>query len=254
MSVTFTGTAVQWIGPKNNNGGIADVSIDGTQVGHRGHLRRRGQGVPAGAVQPDRAGRRQPHADDHGHRATRTRRPPRTPWSIDAINVPTAAAAGRLLPGRAAAAARSTLDGRDSPAAASPTTLRRRQHLVYSTSELMTQATIGGQATALLYDPDGHRRRDRAALHQPAHRGRALRHGAEHLGRRAAATCGSTTPTTAWPRCRSPAAARRRCCCSSPIDHARRGASGRSPRRPATCWSGRLPGPHRRGPAAARSR
>ncbi|MGH3168773.1 MAG: beta-galactosidase, partial [Trebonia sp.] len=32
MSVTFTGTAVQWIGPKNNNGGIADVSIDGTQV------------------------------------------------------------------------------------------------------------------------------------------------------------------------------------------------------------------------------
>src|SRR5580693_8883601 len=32
MSVTFTGTAVQWIGAKNNNGGIADVSIDGTQV------------------------------------------------------------------------------------------------------------------------------------------------------------------------------------------------------------------------------
>ncbi|HWC81196.1 MAG TPA: beta-galactosidase, partial [Pseudonocardiaceae bacterium] len=32
MSVTFNGTAVQWIGPKNNNGGIADVSLDGQQV------------------------------------------------------------------------------------------------------------------------------------------------------------------------------------------------------------------------------
>ena len=32
MTVTFNGTAVQWIGPKNNNGGIAAVSIDGTQV------------------------------------------------------------------------------------------------------------------------------------------------------------------------------------------------------------------------------
>ncbi|HEX4257004.1 MAG TPA: beta galactosidase jelly roll domain-containing protein, partial [Streptosporangiaceae bacterium] len=29
------------------------------------------------------------------------------------------------------------------------------QHLVYSTSELMTQGTIGGRATALLYDPAG---------------------------------------------------------------------------------------------------
>ena len=29
------------------------------------------------------------------------------------------------------------------------------EHLVYSTSELMTQATIGGQAIALLYDPAG---------------------------------------------------------------------------------------------------
>ena len=32
MSVTFTGAGVQWIGPKNTNGGIAAVSIDGTQV------------------------------------------------------------------------------------------------------------------------------------------------------------------------------------------------------------------------------
>ena len=43
MSVTFTGTAVQWIGPKNNNGGIADVYLDGTQVGHRRHLRAAGK-------------------------------------------------------------------------------------------------------------------------------------------------------------------------------------------------------------------
>ena len=30
MTVTFTGTAVQWIGPKNTNGGIADVYLDGS--------------------------------------------------------------------------------------------------------------------------------------------------------------------------------------------------------------------------------
>src|SRR5215469_8421551 len=32
MSVTFTGTAVAWIGPRNTNGGIAGVSIDGAPV------------------------------------------------------------------------------------------------------------------------------------------------------------------------------------------------------------------------------
>ena len=32
MSVTFTGTAVRWIGPTNTNGGIADVYIDGTRA------------------------------------------------------------------------------------------------------------------------------------------------------------------------------------------------------------------------------
>ena len=32
MTLSFTGAAVRWIGPKNTNGGIADVSIDGAKV------------------------------------------------------------------------------------------------------------------------------------------------------------------------------------------------------------------------------
>ena len=32
VTYNFTGTAVQWIGPKNTNGGIAQVYLDGTQV------------------------------------------------------------------------------------------------------------------------------------------------------------------------------------------------------------------------------
>jgi hypothetical protein len=32
ITVGFTGSAVRWIGPKNTNGGIADVYLDGTQV------------------------------------------------------------------------------------------------------------------------------------------------------------------------------------------------------------------------------
>jgi len=33
LTVGFTGTAVRWIGPTNTNGGIADVYVDGAQVG-----------------------------------------------------------------------------------------------------------------------------------------------------------------------------------------------------------------------------
>ncbi len=102
MSVTFTGTGIQWIGPKNTNGGIADVYLDGSLAGTVDTYASSGKeyqqllfsqtGLPAGSryahhrchrpaepglVRRHRGGRRDQRAD-------RGR-------------------AGRLLPGRAAA-------------------------------------------------------------------------------------------------------------------------------------------------------
>jgi beta-galactosidase len=48
-----------------------------------------------------------------------------------------------------------TLDGRDSRLLLANYDFGGGEHLVYSTSELMTQGDAGGQATAVLYDPDG---------------------------------------------------------------------------------------------------
>ena len=72
---------------------------------------------------------------------------------VDAINVPTAAQQADYYP-IVPQSGTLTLDGRDSRLLVANYAFGG-QHLVYSTSELMTQAAIGGQATALLYDPAG---------------------------------------------------------------------------------------------------
>ena len=152
MSVTFTGTAVQWIGPKNTNGGIADVSIDGTQVATVDTYDPNGKefqqvlfstsGLSAGT-----------------HTLTITVTGQQDPASsadtvvIDAINVPTAAELADYFP-QVPQSGAITLDGQDSRLLVANYDFGG-QDLVYSTSELMTQATIGGHATALLYDPAG---------------------------------------------------------------------------------------------------
>ena len=99
---------------------------------------------------------------------------------IDAINVPTAAELAGYFP-QVPQSGTITLDGRDSRLLVANYDFGG-QHLVYSTSELMTQATIGSPRHGAAVRPGGHRRRDRAALRQPASRGRPVRHGAEHLG------------------------------------------------------------------------
>jgi beta-galactosidase GanA len=154
VSVAFTGTAVQWIGPKNTNGGIADVSIDGG---------------PATAVDSYAASGKefqQVMFSQSGlaagpHTLTITVTGTKNPASsadtvvIDAINVPSAAQLADYYPVVPQQAGTSiTLDGRDSRMLVANYDFGG-QHLVYSTSELMTQAAIGGRATALLYDPAG---------------------------------------------------------------------------------------------------
>ena len=84
---------------------------------------------------------------------------------IDAINVPTAAQLAGYFPG-VPQPGTITLTGRDSRLLVANYAFGGQQ-LVYSTSEFMTQATIGASDRAAVR-PGGHRRRDRAAVRQPA--------------------------------------------------------------------------------------
>ena len=153
MSVTFTGTAVQWIGPKNTNGGIADVSIDGTQVATVDTYAAAGKefqqvlfsqsGLSAGSHTLTITATGNQNAASSADTVV-----------IDAINVPTAAQLADYYP-VVPQSGTLTLDGRDARLLVANYDFGAGEHLVYSTSELMTQGDIGGQATAVLYDPDG---------------------------------------------------------------------------------------------------
>ncbi len=81
MTVSFTGTAVQWIGPKDNNGGIADVYVDGSQVATVDTYSPAGKLFQQVLFSDTGLSPGQPHPADRGVRASRTRRPRRTPWS-----------------------------------------------------------------------------------------------------------------------------------------------------------------------------
>lgn len=152
MSVTFTGTAVQWIGPKNNNGGIADVSIDGTDEGTVDTYTAAGKQFQQ--VLFSKSG-----LSSGSHTLTITVTGNQNPASsadtivVDAINVPTAAQLADYYP-VVPQQGTITLNGRDSRLLVANYAFGG-QHLIYSTSELMTQGSIGGTATAVLYDPAG---------------------------------------------------------------------------------------------------
>jgi len=155
MSVGFTGTAVQWIGPKNNNGGIADVYIDGTQVGTVDTYSAAGKlfqqvlfsdtGLSAGShtLQIVVSGQQNPASSADT-------------VVVDAINVPTAAQQADFFPAIPQQSGTSiSLDGRDARLLTANYSFGGGEQLVYSTSELTTQATVGGQAVALFDDPSG---------------------------------------------------------------------------------------------------
>jgi beta-galactosidase GanA len=153
VTVNFTGTAVQWIAPTANNHGIADVYLDGTQVatvdGYSPgtdfqQIEYQASGLPNGphTLKIVVSGQKNPASGG-------------TYVSVDAINVPTAAQASEIYPRVPQAAGQNiTLQGRDSKLLVASDAFQGEQ-LQYSTSELMDQATIGGQAVALLYGNPG---------------------------------------------------------------------------------------------------
>ncbi len=152
VSVTFTGTAVQWIGPKNTNGGIAAVSVDGASPTY------------VDTYDPCCKEFQQVLFADTGltqgtHTLTITVTGNKDPQStadtvvIDAINVPTPAELADYFP-VVPQTGTITLEGRDARLLVANCSFGG-QHLVYSTSELTTHATIGGEDVALLYDPAG---------------------------------------------------------------------------------------------------
>ena len=155
MTVSFSGTAVQWIGPKNNNGGIADVYIDGTQVATVDTYSPAGKlfqqvlfsdtGLSAGShtLQIVVSGQQNPASSADT-------------VVVDAINVPTAAQQADFFPAIPQQSGTSiTLDGRDARLLTANYSFGGGEQLVYSTSELTSQATVGGQAVALFDDPSG---------------------------------------------------------------------------------------------------
>src|SRR5579875_2570231 len=153
MSVTFTGTAVHWIAPTANNHGIADVYLDGQQVTavdgyspgtdfQQVEYQVSGLSDTTHTLKIVVSGNKNPASSG-------------TYVSIDAINVPTAAQAADIYPRVPQAHNTSlVLRGRESKLLVANDAFQGEQ-LQYSTSQLMTQATIGGEAVALLYsDPN----------------------------------------------------------------------------------------------------
>jgi beta-galactosidase GanA len=153
-TLDFTGTAVQWIGPKNTNGGIADVYLDGSLAATVDTY------SPAGKLfQQVLFSKTGLSAGSHTLEivVTGTQNPASSADTvvIDAINVPTAAQQADFFPVIPQQAGNSiTLDGRDSRLLTANYDFAG-QDLVYSTSELDTQASIGGRSVALFYDPAG---------------------------------------------------------------------------------------------------
>ena len=149
MTVAFTGTGVKWISIRDDNHGFADVFLDGVKVRTVDlYGQQQNQYVAVTRQRPDR---RRAHPADRGRPAPTAPRSTGNFVTIDAIDV-------TCRPRR-----RPRLHGlRSSRAPASRSTAASRKIIVadydlggnqlqYSTSEIMTNATIGGRDVAVLY-------------------------------------------------------------------------------------------------------
>ncbi|WP_206071160.1 beta-galactosidase [Knoellia koreensis] len=152
VKVTFTGTAVRWIGTLASNHGTADVLIDGAKVATVDTA-----GSPSGQkVLFSTAGL---SAGEHTLEivvtGTRGEGSSDTYVPVDAIDVPSAADATQLYPRVPQQAGTDiTLLGRDSDILLANYVLQS-QRLQYSTSELLTDAKIGDHDLAVLYGEKG---------------------------------------------------------------------------------------------------
>jgi len=152
VSVPFTGPAIRWIGPKTNNHGNADVYLDGVKQATVDDSGSQNQ-----AVVFQKSGLSDgPHVLKIVVDGTHTAGSTDNYVSIDAIDVPTGSATSDptypVVPQQPGTAI--TLDGRDSHVLVANYRLGDSQ-LQYSTSEIMTQATIGNRDVAVLYGDKG---------------------------------------------------------------------------------------------------
>ena len=152
LTVPFTGTRIAWWGSKTNNHGMADVYIDDVKQttvddsGSDGHaLVYQANGLSAG-----------PHTLKIVVTGTHSSGSTDNYVAIDAIDLPASDTAPGATypsvpqePGTAI-----TLNGRDSHIIVANYTLGTNP-LRYSTSEIMTNATIGGRDVAVLYGDAG---------------------------------------------------------------------------------------------------
>ena len=151
LTVPFDGTAIRWIGSKTNNHGNADVYLDDTKVATVDDSGSESQAVlfQKTGLTPGAHTLKIVVAGNHGSGSTDNY------VAVDAIDVPTAATAEPtypVVPQQPGTAI--TLDGRDSHVIVANYRLGEAQ-LQYSTSEIMTSATIGDRDIAVLYGDQG---------------------------------------------------------------------------------------------------
>ncbi|MFJ9245016.1 beta-galactosidase [Streptomyces sp. NPDC101776] len=155
LTVPFDGTAIRWIGSKTNNHGYADVYLDGTKVATVDDSGSESQAVVfhKTGLTPGTHTLKIVVAGNHASGSTDNY------VAVDAIDVPTAEAGAEptypVVPQQPGTAI--TLDGRDSHVIVANYRLGEAQ-LQYSTSEIMTDATIGDRDVSVLYgdeDSDG---------------------------------------------------------------------------------------------------
>jgi beta-galactosidase GanA len=151
MSVTFTGTGVRWIGSQTNNHGFADVYIDGIKQATVDCSGSANQAVLYSKTGLTSGEHTLKIVVDGTHSSASTD----NYVSIDAIDVPTAPQSPPtypVVPQQPGTAI--TLDGRDSHIIVANDRLGDSQ-LQYSTSEIMTEATIADRDIAVLYGDPG---------------------------------------------------------------------------------------------------
>ncbi len=151
MSVSFTGTAVRWIGSQTNNHGYADVYIDGVKQATVDCSGAANQAVLFSKTGLASGQHTLKIVVDGTHSGASTD----NYVSIDAIDVPTTPASTPtypVVPQQPGTAI--TLDGRDSHIIVANDRLGGSQ-LQYSTSEIMTEATIADRDVAVLYGDPG---------------------------------------------------------------------------------------------------
>ncbi|MFJ8057354.1 beta-galactosidase [Streptomyces sp. NPDC096142] len=152
LTVPFDGTAIRWIGSKTDNHGYADVYLDGTKAATVDDSGSESQAVlfQKTGLTPGAHTLKIVVTGNHSSGSTDNY------VAVDAIDVPTAGSGAEptypVVPQQPGTAI--TLDGRDSHVIVANYRLGQAQ-LQYSTSEIMTSATIGNRDIAVLYGDQG---------------------------------------------------------------------------------------------------